>query len=669
VRPDTHFDSSFPGRRRHRRWYAVAFLGAWGLLVGLHLHGFSITNWRTHIDGSRHREVLLGRAREIRSDDSAAVLPLVLSQCAHRPPFPVHNTLIGDGRCNTVIGYALPVLDVVTLFRPQLWGYFVSADFGLAFNWWFYVFGVLLVLFLLLMQITRGDAWVSACGTAIALYAPFFQYWSLNCAPSVIFAGCLVLSGLLLWRANTLRRRIVAAAALSWSASAFLLTFSFLPYQVTLGYLVLVLLPALVVQAGTVRPRIGRAVRTAAFVLALGAAGALLTYVLAQNADVVRAVRESAYPGARLVAGGDSSWGRLLRGNFITLLRPEHWGALGNICEGGAFFLFFPVVVPALALERVRARCRPTAIQIALLAYLAFLLVWSLVGFPEWLAAWTGMGRVPTRRALLGIGLADLALVAVYASARGRDRSAARAGDCSLWVAGLVWLVLLWLGGVSLRRLLPHHDVRLLLGGGLITAALGAALVLRPRWVLPVLAGLSLFATVHFNPLVRGGSAYIRDNPLSRKIVELDRSFAQKTGRPGRWVAYGRERYDIHTPNLFRMLGVHSVNGLHPYCQARIWEVLDPGRAHRGAWNRYCHVRFSLPAAPSTVDFQLLQPDLLVVRLHPEHERFRALGVDYLVYSGPAADMAGVRNLEGVFSYAGKHVYLVVPDQDSRSDR
>lgn len=53
-----------------------------------------------------------------------AVITQIISKPAHNPPVPVFNKLIGAGKCNMRINYAMPIRDWTTFFRSQVWGYF-----------------------------------------------------------------------------------------------------------------------------------------------------------------------------------------------------------------------------------------------------------------------------------------------------------------------------------------------------------------------------------------------------------------------------------------------------------------------------------------------------------------------------------------------------------------
>ena len=93
----------------------VAILFA--LLSLLHLHGFSFGIWHYIIDGKPPTELIFGQMQGVRTDDFVAVIPQILSQAAHEPPFPVQNRLIGAGNCNMRINYAMPIRDWSTMFR------------------------------------------------------------------------------------------------------------------------------------------------------------------------------------------------------------------------------------------------------------------------------------------------------------------------------------------------------------------------------------------------------------------------------------------------------------------------------------------------------------------------------------------------------------------------
>jgi hypothetical protein len=625
------------------------------ILSLLKFHGFSIPMWHEHIDGSPQAEVVLGQSQGIRSDDFVAVIPQILSQRAHIPPFPVYNTLIGDGHCNMRLNYPLPILDWTLLFRPQMWGYLCGADWGLAWNWWVLLGGAWLSLFLLIRLVTQNHNGIALGGATVLVYSPFFQYWSLNCSPSVMFAALSLLFADALFRGQGNLHWIGKGLGLIWALTAFILSFSFLPYLITLFYVILFCFVGL----RMTDPRTPAGSRfQAPLILALACMTVTLLaiFFVFQNWESIRIAIGSAYPGKRFASGGEGTWVDLLRGSFLTWAHPFKWHALGNICGASSFCLFFPLTCLLIFFSWRRDHQRPNGIQLALMACLLLLLTWCLVGLPASVAQGTGLNRVPERRTLLAIGLCDVLLLCSVLRQHLASPFARLIRDPLVgWAMGGFAIVLI-VEGCALRQMLPSYSLGKMIGAGSFTFFLGCLFVFLPRWFIPAFAMASVCATLTFNPLVRGGTSFIVNNPLSQAISSINRTAVEKGIQP-QWVAYGSKRYDIYLPNLFRMLGVRSVDGVHPYPQPGEWTRLDPHRSFEDVWNRYAHVRFELPSDPEQFSIDLLQHDLIVVRLDPGTPLFSALGITHILVSGDPRPFDRLSGLKRVWAYGPNYIF------------
>jgi hypothetical protein len=185
--------------------------------------------------------------------------------------------------------------------------------------------------------------------------------------------------------------------------------------------------------------------------------------------------------------------------------------------------------------------------------------------------------------------------------------------------------------------------------------ALAPLLYLAPRLVLPAIMLASILATYDVNPLARGGTTFIQENPLSQKIRVIDQE-AQKQGHQPVWIAYG----NVALPNLFRMIGSRALNGVHAYSQLELWKTLDPEGQYRPAYNRYAHVVFEVPPVPDDFKINLVHNDSITVGLHPDNPRFAALNVDYLLcLDNQVESLDRVSKLKKIYSYAGRHIYRV----------
>ena len=640
-----------PSRPVTRSLALLGLAAVFATLVSLHVHGFSISAWHSVIDGSPPEEILLGAPRLIRSDDWKVHLPLAFAQAAHHPPFPLLNTLIGAGQ-SAPLPIELPVAHPLALFRPTLWGFFLGDDAGMAWLWWSRVFGLAAVWFGVFQIVTGGRRGLAAAGVAILLGSPFFQFWSFNAASHTAAMGATVLATLSLLRVAR-RTAIWASGAALGAAGAWFALATYPPYQVTLAWLYV----ALVIGLWLEDPD-RRAVRRYGVTRALALAGAglfvlgVLAVFASEAHTAIEAIRGTAYPGLRISRGGDRPLWALFTANFATGLWASKWGPFFNICEAASLWVLAPMPMLLWVFRTARERSHIDRAALLLLAYQGALVVYAAFGFPDWLARATGLSFVPGARCVIGIGLADVALLlrflACAPAAIGTER-------CLALGLTAVWVGLLGVLSIPLARALPEARPHVLLGlagvNGILT---WLALTSRRRTLAPwLLAAASFATTAWFNPVVIGGSAYLTGNPLSRRIIEID----HQTPGGSTWVAFGRE--DL--PNLFRAIGVRAVNGLHPVPQLSLWERLDPEGRGRNIYNRYAHVAFVADSSPRPV-FELCGRDCVIVNINPASRALRALGVTHALFRGNDAGRQAFERLshfEWIDSVGENHLYRI----------
>jgi hypothetical protein len=638
---------------------ALGIAAAFAALVGLRLHGFSLAAWHEVIDGSPARELVAGTPRPIRSDDWKVQLPLAFAQAAHDPPFPSVNRLVGAGQ-SALVPIELPVAHPLVLFRPTVWGFFLGADVGMAWMWWSRAFALALTWFAVLRLVTRGSVGLATAGAAGLLVSPFFQFWSLNAAPHTAAAGASFLATVALARARTPARIAASGLALALAGAWFALAL-YPPYQVVLGLLYLALVAAFWRDA---RPALDlrrhAAARGAALAAAALAAAALAGWFAFEARDALAAMRYSEYPGHRSETGGDRSLWQLANANLAAGLWATDWGPLYNVCEAASFWLLSPPLLALWAWRRLRGRGRdPFVPPLALLG--GVLLAYVVLGFPEWLARATALSLVPGRRAVIGLGLVDavlaLRLLACAAPAAGRERRVA-----ALAAAG--WACALAGCAPPLGEALAGARMPLLLALAAANGALAWLALAGRRRVLPALAWVAASgaSALWFNPLAAGGADYLRENELARRVLAVEAA----TPGGATWAAFGRD--DL--ANLFRALGVRSVNGTLTQPQPALWERLAPPPAARPVYDRYAH--FAFVARPGAkVRFRLRSQDFVVVELDPRGPALRALGVTHVLLYGAESARAAFERLSGFepLGSVGDHHLYRVPDGPPHASR
>jgi hypothetical protein len=601
-----------PRRARSQR-ITLAVLGAlFAVGVASGLHGFSIGGWRAFIGDEPALTPLFGEPRGVRSDDWAVQIPLGLAQRAHDPPFPVVNTNIGAGQ-NMLAPVQAPVADAVALFRPALWGYFLGGDTGIAWMWWFELLGLIAVWSGVFVWVGRGQAALGIAAAVALAFAPFFQYWSLNAAPAVIYTGLAVLAAQLVFASARLRDILVGGALLGWATGAFGLVL-YPPAMAVLAQCGLVLAACGLAScrgaatADSVGNRLGWRVAALAGAAAITAGAAWL--FLDGAHDVLALVSGSVYPGARIATGGELAWWQPFTANLWLAWWTDDFGPLLNICEAASFPLYYPLIGMALGWRWWRHREFPDPLAVALLGYCVFLAAYQAVGFPEWLARATGLGFAPGRRTLLGSGLADALLLVRFLSAPRSAEPTRVGGRGAAATLALAWAAFLVAVAVGLARALPALPLAPLIALACVNAAIAYAILAlrRPDRLMVALAAAAIVGTAWFNPLARGGGDALRDSRLAAAILEIDAELAGESV----FVTYGSAKL----PNLVWALGVHGLNGTLTAPQLDTWRKLDPLRRSEDVYNRYAHVEFAL-GRNDVARFRLVRHDSMRVTLNP----------------------------------------------------
>lgn len=619
---------------------------AFAALVALRVHGFSLAAWHATIDGSAPSEVLLGEPRAIRSDDWKMQLPLLIAQTAASPAFPVVNPNVGLGQ-SMLLPVEAPVSSWVALFRPTMWGFFLEPDVGLAWLWWSRVLGLFGVWLAVLAVVTRGRLAIAAGGAALIAASPFYQFWSFNGAPQTLSMGAAFLATVALARARTAIAIGVAALALAASGAWFALSI-YPPYQVALGWLYVALVAGFMLDRRHELPlRSHVALRSVALIAAGIAAIAVVAAFASEASDAIATMRDTAYPGRRVSTGAERNLAELLNANLGAPLWAETWGPLFNICEAASFWMLAPAPVALLLWRRVRGE-RLDLLFAAVALYAVVMTLYATVGIPEWLARATALGFVPGKRAVIGIGIADVILLVRFASCAEPLRMSERG---RLLAIAAAWGVALAVCAWWLARELPGAPPAQLATFVAVNIALAISFLWRPWRALPVLVVLSAASTLWFNPLAIGGAAYLRDNALAREILAID----AVEGGDTTWVSFGRD--DL--PNLFRAIGVRALNGVQPLPQLELWRRIDPDGRQQNVYDRYAHIAFVAVQNP-TPRFQLHSQDYVIVKIRPDSPAFRALGVTHVLVRDDAAEaFAKQTGFEAIAVVGPNHLFRV----------
>jgi hypothetical protein len=603
-----------------RRVNAVA-VGCAAALVALGVAGFT-ANANDPLrspDEEALREVW-GRPRGIRSDEYAVELPLQRAQQTRAPPFARVDLGLGLGQLQRDV-FEVPVLDWGIAFRPLAWPLLLGTRWAHGVRWFLRSALLWLGLYFWCRAVVdrpeasgeerRRRAWMALAGAMTLFWTSSLTWWlSSILSPLVAFTGLCVGAASRHLAARTSLARAWWLAVTGWLAAAAFFWF-YPPFWA----------PALWLLSATIfdvcwreRPRSAAVLRRLVPPLAAVAVAVVLS--IAYFAPYLALVTDTVYPGRRVALAG-----ALPRGLLVSNLWPslqvrtpfDGWesyrGKLDwmNVCEASAV-----EALPLLLFAALACTSRPfreAALRVmrqspGLLAALAVLLAWLLLPLPAPTGLLTLLRWSPWPRVLFGAGLG---------AARARDVAIAAAVLLASWMLA--------------RDQLASFDPRLRNLSLLWAVAALAGVAVVPRRVGPVLimggwAASLLLSDVGVNPLLRSRDLFRRGAGHAVVDEALRRV-------PGRLVDYTGTAGSVLAAFGWPILG--GVAMAPDLDLSRFLAPESPG-LDPFVYNRYAHVHFVLPPAPT----RLVQGDLYELSLTPCSERLAALGVNHVLVPATA---------------------------------
>jgi hypothetical protein len=219
---------------------------------------------------------------------------------------------------------------------------------------------------------------------------------------------------------------------------------------------------------------------------------------------------------------------------------------------------------------------------------------------------------------VIGLGLAEVLFLGVLI----RDGFLEKLAKRSRWVSAIAVAVLT----VILLMGVPLENFRFLRAWVVLPLAVATwiQLFFKPSRGLAAMAAFAALAGFGVNPVVRGGAELFQEMGLAKKVTALESS------RPGSlWAVY----QDAVIGEMFRVLGVRSVNGTNYYPKLEEWQALDPSRKYVENYNRFAHIRFMFPKDKREIRIETPHTDTVSVFIHPDHPAFKKLGITHFLVS------------------------------------
>lgn len=558
------------------------------------LNGSSSAMYNLAYGHGVYKKPLIGKPRAIRSDEWAYVTPDMLNQSLRAVRFEVSDSTLGNH--SVALTGNIPVRHISTLFRPQLWPFFLlRVDYAYACNWQFKGFILLTGVFTWLLLITGSTAW-AITGSLWFFFSPFTQ-WSYSWAsalPEMIGSVCfaVVLACFL-----TIGQSGIALALASAGLALCCINFAmcaYPPHMIPLFWLAAFFFVSWCIsRREQIFNRRKAWPRIAAIAAAAAVVGGIGLLVYSDLRQAIIGVANTVYPGKRVFTGGGYPIFALGSHFLQWTEREDRFPAvLGNICEGSGFLWLAPATL--FCILRMRLSMAQKAYWGALWLTFCLLLAWLVLPVPLRIGSFFGLEETGGARVLPALGLANIGIVTLcMASVRNPNANERKLLRWLLWaasvtIASAVMFTLLRATNQSLGFFFTTSEVALAaFAAGILISfivldrklELALALLIPQAalfsWVNPVERGLpgftssGLYAYVRSHPeLLRGKWLVFSDSVVNSGYIAAAGCEVYTGTRYlpdiDHFPLFAADHYDIRTLNRAGYLTAHLRKGNQP---------------------------------------------------------------------------------------------------------
>ncbi|MFT4306913.1 MAG: hypothetical protein QM604_08485 [Microbacterium sp.] len=584
----------------------------------------------------------IGTSQPIRSDEWGTESPIWLGQLARGgaedvTPLSVSNDFFAQlpsGPVSAVVFFDGSALAL---------GQWLPQEMLFAAKWWLPTLLLVIGLPLLFRQITGRLRW-GYLASALILFAPATAWWSARPVNTLGFvtAGC----ALAIFGTRRLIGRRWASAAAAFLVGGVLLARTPTYYQ---PLAIVLAIPVVAATAVFLLRDVGTRRQKLVGLGAIAVSGSLWTALLfAENWGAVSAGLATVYPGERASSGSAVGFGMLFGATDLGWIAD--WGATLTVNQSeisSAFTVLLPVTVVLLVAARWRGTRPHAAVTVTFLAFGLFWLSWATVDWGSVGTAIPLVNRVPSTRAMLGVGyLAILAFCFFMAQWRPPRRIAV-----PLVAGGAAALISAYAGSSLQQAEMPDLATWMIWLSAGVTGAVVFLLVRWPgRWWTMSLAALAAFSLVAgATPVIFG----LGDLRASQTASEFMTWGAQSRAEGTVWASTS-----VSVDSLMMATGTPSLSARQQIGpDAEAWEALDPDDEFEDMWNRGgLHITFAwtdgddvsfsqpvadtvvISASPCTIAERIpsfryaISAEPLEAGCLSEYDTFTWSGVDYVVY-------------------------------------
>lgn len=584
---------------KHR--YGVALL-IFFITVIFQISGSSIGLWSNFLGGDDG--VLLGVSRPIRADEWATFTMLNFSQKYNvSGAFKPFSDTIRATKTDVFIEYGTPVLSIGIIYRLFQIGYlFLGNSMGLAFYWNARLIVLFLVSFEFMMLITQKNKKLSLIGAMLVAFSPIVAWWfSINGLVEMLISMQLAIVLLDKYMVeHDFKKRLLYLIGIAISAGTFL--FAFYPsWEIPLAYLTLGLI-IWDISKNYKNCKIEK--RDIISIICVGILFILsVIYLLLNSLDMIKAMMNTVYPGARCETGGGLI-NRLFSypTNLFFAISSKDLLPPANTCELSSFFDLFPLGI-ILSIYVFKQNKKDKLLDI-LMVLNTFFGIYLVFGFPKTIAKITLLSNSQANRTYLAFSLINVYLLMRSMALLDLNVTKIKAFISSIIMAALITIIAYQ--GYS------YYLLKYMLIIIFVLLTLTIYCILRSKnnkeinLLIVIISLVSIVGGLIVNP-IRRGTDVIYNKDISKEIQEI-----VNNDKNGKWLI---ENISYPFINYTIALGAPTINSTNVYPNMDLWKKIDSEGKYADVYNRYAHINIHF-IKDGTTKFELNNPDLFTIYLN-----------------------------------------------------
>lgn len=591
------------------------------LLTSLRISGTSAGTYHLMWYGGKIKdhELIYGTPRAIRSDEWLVTSQIIVSQS--RLGYPRVNPDLGPGQ-DLSLQTEIPTKDWPTIFKPQLWSFFIlPVQYAFAFKWWFLMFALIASCYLFVLRLLPGRKWFAIIFSLGVGLSPFMLWWYQSSVFLSLTYGFLI--SILVMRILNGEpipfikdKRLVAPTyilALAFLLICFGLLF-YPPFQIPVAICVLFFSLGFALNKLAIKNFNFKILRKPLMVVL----AALLVTVLIggtfyeTHKRPIKALSSSVYPGHRRIDSGGLNPLSITDSFLMPIEQSDSRGAhfFQNQSEASNFILLLPfLLLPGIGLmvwEWVKKK-KPDWLFLAIQLCAVLFFVRAFVPYGSGFFRLLLLDRVPQARLIIGFGFIGILQVIYFTKKLDELKPSRRFMWPFAVLYGFAGFLILAAVGVKVWHRYPlfmsfSHDLWLIGAlSGLFSLIVIAFLVNRRAVAAILFLAFTLISSYRIIPLYQGLNIL-----TSNRVVTHMRVISKPSDT---WVTVGGDAWLYE--DFGALAGRHSLSGPQLY-PTNAWANIV-GMQYKNIYDREGHALF-VDDPSQIAPVKLLQADAFAIK-------------------------------------------------------